>query len=304
MHSHRSLASRPKTSSAANDDHTSTPFDHTMKRTASQTFSTQNYYDSERYGMTLDAVNEGADNHGESALSRAFGSLTGPFTRQKSRRRLSSFSSSASAAPSRHRRGSIQSFIDSLPSSTTARKTSTEQQRLPLPHTDSGIPSLPVLTPSPTNANKTFSLKRFSSLRRRPTTSLPSGESSKTPQQHTPLLTAQLMGGASARQSAAAANESRLNQLRREQEHTHRFLNGLISSDKPQFCDVDFNDNESGVDMTCSSPIVRTDSAADKKMSKFGPLPIFFHPNISNQNPSRSVPAFACRTRYRRSFKP
>ncbi|KAL1595426.1 hypothetical protein SLS59_008358 [Nothophoma quercina] len=235
-----------------------------MKRTASQTFSTQHYYDTERYGMALDAVNEGVDSHGESALARAFGSV---FTRQKSRRRLSSFSSSASSAPSRHRRGSIQSFIDSLPSSTTARKTSTEQQRLPLPHTDSGIPSLPVLTPSPTSANKTFSLKRFSSMRRRPATSLPAGEPSKTPQHHTSLLTAQLMGGQSARQSAAAANQDRLNQLRREQENTRRFLNGLDTSDKPQFQDVDFNDNESGVDMTCSSPIVRTDSAADKKMT-------------------------------------
>lgn len=270
MHSHRSLASRPKTSSAANDDTANTPFDHTMKRTASQTFSTQHYYDTERYGMALDAVNEGVDSHGESALARAFGSV---FTRQKSRRRLSSFSSSASSAPSRHRRGSIQSFIDSLPSSTTARKTSTEQQRLPLPHTDSGIPSLPVLTPSPTSANKTFSLKRFSSMRRRPATSLPAGEPSKTPQHHTSLLTAQLMGGQSARQSAAAANQDRLNQLRREQENTRRFLNGLDTSDKPQFQDVDFNDNESGVDMTCSSPIVRTDSAADKKMSKCGSGP-------------------------------
>ena len=279
---HRSLASRPKTSSAANDDQHTTPFDHTMKRTASQTFSTSTCYDSDRYGMALDAVNEGDNHaHGESALSRALGNFAGTFTRQKSRRRLSSFSS-ASAAPSRHRRGSIQSFIDNLPSSTTPRKPSSEQQRLPLPHTDSGIPSLPVLTPSPTAANKTFSLKRFSSMRRRPLASPPAGESSKTPQQHTSLLAAQLMGGASARQAAAAANESRLNQLRREQEHTHRFLNGLISSDKPQFCDVDFNDNESGVDMTCSSPIVRTDSAADKKMSKFGPWRQTLYPNNAN----------------------
>nr|GFD57578.1 hypothetical protein [Tanacetum cinerariifolium] len=87
-------------SSAANDDTTAAPFDHTMKRTASQTF-TSSYYDADRYGMALDAVNEGSDGpaHGESALSRAIGNLTGTFTRQKSRRRLSSFSS-ASAAPS------------------------------------------------------------------------------------------------------------------------------------------------------------------------------------------------------------
>lgn len=240
-----------------------------MKRTASQTFSSSTYYDAERYGMALDAVNEGDHHpHAENALSRALGNFAGTFTRQKSRRRLSSFSS-ASTAPSRHRRGSIQSFIDSLPSSTTSRKPSSETQRLPLPHTDSGIPSLPVLTPSPSSANKGFSLKRFSSMRRKTAHPLPSGESSRTPQHHTSLLSAQLMGGASARQAAAAANESRLSQLRREQEHTHRFLNGDIYLDKPQLNDVDFNDNESGVDMTCSSPIVRTDSATDKKMSKF-----------------------------------
>src|SRR5690242_5932724 len=185
---HRSLASRPKTSSAATDDAPSTPFDHTMKRTASQTFSSSTYYDAERYGMALDAVNEGDHHpHPENALSRALGNFAGTFTRQKSRRRLSSFSS-ASTAPSRHRRGSIQSFIDSLPSSSTSRKPSSETQRLPLPHTDSGIPSLPVLTPSPSSANKGFSLKRFSSMRRKTAHSLPSGESSRTPQHHTSLL--------------------------------------------------------------------------------------------------------------------
>ena len=183
-----------------------------MKRTASQTFSTSTCYNDDRYGMQLDAVTEGDHpQHGESALSRALGNFAGTFTRQKSRRRLSSFSS-ASAASSRHRRGSIQSFLESLPSTSTSRKPSTEQQRLPLPHTDSGIPSLPVLTPSPSSANKGFSLKRFSSMRRRPATSLPSGEASKIPQHHTSLLTAQLMGGASARQAAAAANESRREQ--------------------------------------------------------------------------------------------
>ncbi|KAJ4309441.1 hypothetical protein N0V94_008927 [Neodidymelliopsis sp. IMI 364377] len=261
---HRSLASRPKTSSAAIDDTPASPSDHTMKRTASQTFSTTQYY-GDQYAMALDAVNEASADHqhGESALSRALGNLTGTFTRKASRRRLSSFSSASAASTRSHRRGSIQSFIDNLPTPAAARKPSTEHQRLPLPHTDSGIPSLPVLSPSPTTANKSFSLKRFSSMRRRPTTSLPLGESSKAPHTQASLLTAQLVGGASARQAAAAANESRLSQLRREQEHTHRFLNGLVQEVK----DDDFNDNESGVDMTCSSPMVRTDSASDKKMT-------------------------------------
>jgi F-box and WD-40 domain protein 1/11 len=72
--------------------------------------------------------------------------------------------------------------------------------------------------------------------------------------------------GAAARQAAAAANQDRQNQLRREQEHqeTQRFLSGLTSSISR---DHDIKDNESGVDMTCASDIVRADSVTEKKMS-------------------------------------
>ncbi|KAJ4361816.1 hypothetical protein N0V83_010757 [Neocucurbitaria cava] len=267
MH-HRSsiLSYRPKTSSAALDDDTAAAqnsIEHAMKRTASQTFNTQ-YHDMRETAMALDAVNEaslGADgivsHHAHaSSLSRAFGAVTGSFTRQKARRRLSSFSSAPSAP---RRRGSIQSFIESLPSSSTGRKTSTENSRQPLQHQDSGIPTFQQAT---SMGAKSFSFKRLGSMRRRPTTSAFSEDVSKSTVAPSSIYPSPVLPGAAARQAAAAANQDRQNQLRREQEHTHRFLNGLI----PTLRDPDIKDNESGVDMTCASPIVRTDSVTEKKM--------------------------------------
>ncbi|KAF1843110.1 WD40 repeat-like protein [Cucurbitaria berberidis CBS 394.84] len=271
MHRRPSILSyRPKTSSALDDDNTAvhTPFDHTMKRTASQTFNTH-YHDVRDTGITLDAVNEAypgpvgaAEQHAHSSLSRAFGAVTGSFTRQKARRRMSSFSSATSAP---RRRGSIQSFIESLPSSSTSRKTSTEQQRLPLQHQDSGIPSFQMQPQSAPLGAKSFSFKRLSSMRRRPTaSSSSSGELLRNAICNPPIpYPSQTVPGAAARQAAAAANQDRQNQLRREQEHTHRFLNGLITT---SMRDDDIKDNESGVDMTCASPIVRADSVTEKKM--------------------------------------
>ncbi|CAO2653319.1 Nn.00g027300.m01.CDS01 [Neocucurbitaria sp. VM-36] len=271
MHRRSSILSyRPKTSSALDDDTSAAPkpFEHTMKRTASQTFNTHSY-DVRDTAMALDAVNEaslGADGVASqhfhaSSLSRAFGAVTGSFTRQKTRRRLSSFSS---ATPAPRRRGSIQSFIESLPSSSTGRKASTENQRLPLQHQDSGIPSFQVQSQPAPLATKTFSFKRLGSMRRRPTVSAPSEDVLKStliaPSSTFPC---QAVPGAAARQAAAAANQDRQNQLRREQEHTHRFLNGLIPT---SIRDDDIKDNESGVDMTCASPIVRADSVTEKKM--------------------------------------
>lgn len=197
-----------------------------------------------------------------SSLSRAFSSVTGPFTR---RRRLSSFSS-ASTAP--RRRGSIQSFIDSWPSS----KHSMEQQRAPLQHQDSGM-NASQSTSSPysnSTAPRPFSLKRFGSLRRRhsPVGTFP-GDMFSPP---APAVgPSPPLPGTAARQAAAAANQDRQNQLRREQEHEHttRFLHGLIP---PSIRPDDIKDNESGVDMTCESPIVRTNSLTDKKMSMFSHL--------------------------------
>lgn len=115
-------------------------------------------------------------------------------------------------------------------------------------------------------------------MRRRQNTHGPSGDISQV-NFFTPVATysAQPTPGAAARQAAAAANQDRQNQLRREQEHqdhTHRFLNGLIPTSIHR--DHDIKDNESGVDMTCASDIVRADSVAEKKMSMSYPLLVFF----------------------------
>jgi F-box and WD-40 domain protein 1/11 len=204
-----------------------------------------------------------------SSISRAFGVMTGQFTRQKSRRRLSSFSSSASG-PSR-RRGSLQSFVESLPSSQATPRCphAPEQQiRTPLPHQDSGMQPFHIQS----HGTKPFSFKRFSSIRRRTTTSV-APENMFSPVTYT--VPSPVVPGAAARQAAAAANQDRQNQLRREEErqeqHTHRFLHGLIP-DSTLRLDDEFKDNESGVDMTCASDIVRADSVTEKKMSMCNPL--------------------------------
>ncbi|KNG48435.1 WD40 repeat-like protein [Stemphylium lycopersici] len=240
---------------------------HTMKRTISQTFPAPYHSDTKDTNM-LDAVNEatmaadGSSQHSQSSsFSRAFGAVAGSFTRQKTRRRMSSVSS---ATPAQRRRGSIHSLFESLPpSSATQPKPNTEQQRMPLQHQDSGIPPFQLHPQSTPSASKTFSpFRRLSSMRRRPTASASSADVTKSV--FTPPATyhIQTVPGAAARQAAAAANQDRQNQLRREQEHTHRFLNGLIPSSR----DDDIKDNESGVDMTCASPIVRADSVTEKKM--------------------------------------
>ncbi|KAL5116427.1 hypothetical protein ACEQ8H_005663 [Pleosporales sp. CAS-2024a] len=291
MHRRPSMLSyRPKTSSAADDDTTTTSAaahahahahaarEHTMKRTASQTFATTHYHDVKDSGMALDAVTEAhmdmdyaASHHAHSSsLSRAFGAVAGQFTRQKTRRRLSSFSSSTSAP---RRRGSLQSFVDALPSSSASRCNHAaddhhHHMRTPLPHHDSAMQ--PVHLHS--HATKPFSFKRFSSIRRRPTITMAHDD--------TPAALAYNLGshlpppsvvpGAAARQAAAAANLDRQNQIRREEEsqeqqHTHRFLHGLIPEPTLRL-DDEFKDNESGVDMTCASEVIRSDSVAEKKM--------------------------------------
>lgn len=261
---HRRLSHRPKTSSGTDDsyDASNPPFHHAMKRTASQTFAMTDVRDV----PMLDAVNEstmGLDenesyhSHTNSSLSRAFSTVAGPFSR---RRRLSSFSS-ATTAP--RRRGSIQSFIDSWPS-----KSSVEQPRLPLQHHDSGMTSTtPTTQPQGlSSSSRSFSFKRLGSLRRRPAPGAFPSEGFKTltpPSSSTSLCPP--LPGTAARQAAAAANQDRQNQLRREQEqeHTHRFLQGLLPA---SMRDDEMKDNESGVDMTCASPIISTDCAPEKKM--------------------------------------
>lgn len=244
-----------------------------MKRTASQTFSTH-HHDMREAGMALDAVNEsamyldGASHHPHtSSLSRALGVMTGSFTRQKSRRRLSSFSSATSAP---RRRGSIQGFLDSMPASQSAtaaaaaaasNKLGVDQPRMALQHQDSGIPPFQSQQSGSSSGSKRFSFKPFGNIRRRPGTATDGYQTYYPPPGASPTQTT--LPGAAARQAAAAANQDRQNQLRREQEHTTRFLNGLIP---PSMRDDDLKDNESGVDMTCASPIISEDSNTDKKM--------------------------------------
>jgi F-box and WD-40 domain protein 1/11 len=272
MHRRQSILShRPKTSSDVDDDTSNAPArsPHTMKRTISQTF-THNYQHDMRDTTMLDAVHEaamsgdGASYHSQaSSFSRALGAVTGSFTRQKTRRRLSSVSS---AQPAQRRRGSIHSLFESVASSSTTQKSTLEQQRMPLQHQDSGIPPFQLQPQSTPLTHKALApFKRFGSMRHRPTPSRPSADITKT---STPPITypSQTVPGAAARQAAAAANQDRLNQIRREQEHTSSFLNGLIT---PSMRDDDIKDNESGVDMTCASPIVRADSVTEKKMSRF-----------------------------------
>ncbi|KAF2024959.1 WD40 repeat-like protein [Setomelanomma holmii] len=257
MHRRPSILSyRPKTSSAADDDNTQER-EHTMKRTASQTFS-GNPYDGRDGGVMLDAVREGPmclDNsteHSHSSFTRALGSLR-QFTPQKARRRLSSFSSASSAPP--RRRGSIQSLLDSLP--TPSRKPSIDNQRVPLQHQDSGLPTLHT---QPQPSTRPFQWARFGSMRRRQAASCPSGDAQSFASSAWPPLP---LPGAAARQAAAAANQDRQRREQEQHQETQRFLSGHI----PSFSrDDDLKDNESGVDMTCASDIVRADSVTEKKM--------------------------------------
>jgi F-box and WD-40 domain protein 1/11 len=207
---------------------------------------------------------DGLSQHSQaSSFSRAFGAVTGSFTRQKTRRRMSSVSS---ATPAQRRRGSIHSLFESLPSSSASHKSTMEPQRMPLQHQDSGIPAFQLQPQPQSTSSKAFApFRRLSSMRRRPTASAPSTDISKAFFSSPPVSYPgpSSTPGAAARQAAAVANQDRQNQIRREQEHTHRFLNGLITT---SMRDDDIKDNESGVDMTCASPIVRADSVTEKKM--------------------------------------
>ena len=239
----------------------------------------------------LDAVNEatmhadGLSQHSQaSSFSRAFGAVAGSFTRQKTRRRMSSVSS---ATPAQRRRGSIHSLFESLPSSSASQKSTMDQQRMPLQHQDSGIPTFQ-LQPQSTSSKAFAPFKRLSSMRRRPTAPGPSTDITKA--LFTPAVSypSQSVPGAAARQAAAVANQDRQNQLRREQEHTHRFLNGLITT---SMRDDDIKDNESGVDMTCASPIVRADSVTEKKMSELANTSHWGHANSVTVDPFQRLPA-------------
>ncbi|KAJ4304810.1 hypothetical protein N0V90_000338 [Kalmusia sp. IMI 367209] len=209
----------------------------------------------------LGAVHEGMSvqyhssrTHGGSvSLSRATSMLEGGF--KQIRRKLSSSSS---------RRPSLSAMFDPPgPSSAASRKTSTDMLRLPLPHHDSGLPLSQLDSTTPVNS-KISMLKRFSSLRRRPAASGPSGEFAKYNPVPPPIPSnyPSMAPGTAARQAAAAANDARQSQLRREQEQTRKFL----ESGMPDVHIEDvINDSESGVGMMCSSPIARADSVLQEK---------------------------------------
>lgn len=115
-------------------------------------------------------------------------------------------------------------------------------------------------------------LRRFSSLRRRPAASGPAGEFAKynpvpppIPSNYPSQVQVQAPGTA-ARQAAAAANDARLKKEQEQEAQTRRFLEGCL----PPSVKMDvIKDSESGVGMSCSSPITRTDSVQEKKMGEF-----------------------------------
>jgi hypothetical protein len=233
----------PWDSPAIEDDTTAdaAPQKPTMERTASQTFTTTPFQGIEDSGLALDAMNE-VSIHGNNIAAQSSDSsaVEGSFKPDKTHRHLPSFSS---ATLTSLRQGSLQSFMESLPLSS---KAITEQQRMPLLHQDSGMLS-PDTRP---HTSKSSFLRRLSSVRRRrPTTVSPPGDTTMA-NSSAPVSTYADTPGAAARQAAAAANQDRQNQLRREQEHTHRFLNNLIpASPQP---DDKVTDDESDVDMTPS----------------------------------------------------
>ncbi|KAF2875632.1 F-box/WD repeat-containing protein-like protein lin-23 [Massariosphaeria phaeospora] len=272
------LSHRPKTSSAVDDDAPPKTFAPSMKRTASQTFSTPSY-DCRDAGAPLDSVREGisssqypSSHHSHSSsLSRSSQGLVGGV--KALCRRMSTSSSSS-------RRPSAQDIFDRSMLTNASRKASADLHRQPLQHHDSGIPPLQkeMLVPGVHSKFSGFtSLRRgFGSTRRRQATSGPSGEAARASSmiynsEFPPLPPFQgaPAPGTAARQAAAAANDARQHQIRREQEQTEQFLQGLLPPHVHDRLDMEevIKDSESGIGMNClSSPLSRTDSVQEKKM--------------------------------------
>ncbi|KAF1948978.1 WD40 repeat-like protein [Byssothecium circinans] len=282
MYRRPSIALRPKTSSAADDRHAPpTGFEppSSMKRTASQTFSTHTSETRESGSSSLCSVQESVEYrsarssrsntttgyvHSSSrSLSRAT-HILGDGVKQI-RRKLSSSSSSS-------RRPSIQNLLDGpapsppAPASASASASASRKSSLPLTHQDSGLAHPTTIHDLAGPPSKRVSmLHRLHSLRRRPAASGPSGEYAKWNPVPPPIPSNYPVQapGTAARQAAAAANDARQVQLRREQEQTRRFLEGGVP---PANMEEVIKDSESGVGMMCSSPINRGDGATEKKM--------------------------------------
>ncbi|KAF2106141.1 WD40-repeat-containing domain protein [Lophiotrema nucula] len=269
MHRRPSILShRPKTSSAADERDVAPRFDAGMKRTASQTFHTPTH-ESRDIGAHLTSVMEGASvvdyapsqHSHSSSFSRASQAVGGSF--KQICRRLSSSST---------RRPSLASIID-MPIA-TSRKSLAEFPHQKLQHQDSGVP--PMLHDGDVTAvhSKFSSLKgRFGSIRRRPATSGPSGESARYNPAPVPIpanYPTPMPPGHAAR-AAAAANNERLILQKREQELTARFLAGHLMSDGN--VDDVIKDSESGVGMeTTCPPLSRTDSVQEKRLDVEDPI--------------------------------
>ncbi|KAH7136084.1 WD40-repeat-containing domain protein [Dendryphion nanum] len=282
------LTHRPKTSSAVEETSSSssstssssgTSFDPIMKRTASQTFTP----------MHLDAVTEDGCSTGyptgfptsqhshSGSLSRASQAVKGGC--KQIRRRFSSSSQTT-------HRPSLQTFLDpnAIPANPFRKPTATEmlqqrtqfQQRLQLQHQDSAVDS-PTEGEGPLQNTPTsrFSIKRLASLRqRRPATSGPSGEYPRYNPAPIPVPAGYPAAapGQAARAAAAAANIERMSLQRRErEEETRAFLHGLSPS--AHLSDEVIKDSESGVGMSCSSPVESTESVVEKKLDPINYLP-------------------------------
>jgi F-box and WD-40 domain protein 1/11 len=234
-----------------------------MKRTASQTFST--HACEMREPSTLGAVEEG-----RSVEYRSSHVHTHTSSLSRASHMLGSIRRKLSASSSSTRRPSIQDIFDA-PTPSSSRKASTDLLRLPLPHQDSGLPQQE-LTAVPSSTRKSM-LQRFS--RRRPAASGPSGEFAKYNPVPPPIPSnyPSQAPGTAARQAAAAANDARRIQDKRDQEQTRRFLEGGVTR-----IDMEevIKDSESGVGMMCSSPINHADGVQEKKMGKsFYPQRLF-----------------------------
>lgn len=251
-----------------------------MKRTASQTFSPiQSRQDARDAASTLGMLKEGkrmtdyppSQHSHSSSLSRASSSVR---TSCKQICRRFSSSSSVSSRP--------RSILDTT---TFFRDPSRDPSvdlanpRMHLQHQDSGMPAA---TQGQSESlvdvhglhSKFSAFKRFGSIRhRRPATSGPSGEYAKYNPIPAPIPAnyPAPQPGSAARAAAAAANNERLTLQRRQEEQTSAFLSGSLQVELS--VDDVIKDSESGVDMSCASPLTRTDSVQQKKLDPIQYLP-------------------------------
>lgn len=275
------LPHRPKTSSAL-DDRVSSTQHPDMKRTASQTFSPLHNAlpDSLRDAEQLGAVQESASMSGYapsthtqassiSRVSQTFGSF------KQICRRLSTSS----------RRPSISGFAD-LNNADNARTNISSSSRLKLrlqvtDREDSSTNTPTLNPPTLPSSNSEFPhhaahgskfphlFHRIGSLRghRRPATSGPSGDFARYNPAPAPIPSqypAAPCPGQAARAAAAAANIERLNK-RQEEAQFHYDL--LAHGRDPDSLEEVLKDSESGVGMSCTTPVEEEDE--DQEM-KFG----------------------------------